>query len=113
MTTTRAFDIYDLLRFNNVNLDPLTETYNMPFYMTYLARWPEYCFTAFGPGGRPRCMGYVLGKAEEWEEKDESWHGHVTAVTVAPEFRRLGLATLLMSELERASEFAKGYFVDL
>ena len=22
--------------------DVLTETYNMPFYLQYLARWPEY-----------------------------------------------------------------------
>lgn len=29
----------------------------------------------------------VMGKAEG---KGELWHGHVTAVTVAPEYRRLG-----------------------
>lgn len=33
-------------------------------------------------------MGYILGKAEG---DDELWHGHVTAVTVSPEFRRLGI----------------------
>lgn len=43
----------------------------------------------------------VVGKAEG---KDESWHGHVTAVTVASEFRRLGLARLLMNILEVVSE---------
>jgi hypothetical protein len=37
---------------------------------------------AEGPGRQ--CMGYVLGKAEG---VGEGWHGHVTAVTVAPEFR--------------------------
>jgi hypothetical protein len=31
----------DLLKFNNVNLDVLTETYNMSFYMSYMSRWPE------------------------------------------------------------------------
>ena len=31
----------DLLRFNNINLDVLTETYNMPFYMSYMSLWPE------------------------------------------------------------------------
>ena len=34
-------------------------------------------------------MGYILGKAEGAGER---WHGHVTAVTIAPEFRRIGLA---------------------
>jgi hypothetical protein len=31
MTTLREFTMDDLLKFNNVNLDVLTETYNMPF----------------------------------------------------------------------------------
>ena len=52
-----------------------------------------------------------MGKVEG---KGENWHGHVTAVTVAPEYRRLGLAQLLMGYLERLSEHAyNGYFVDL
>jgi hypothetical protein len=33
-------------------------------------------------------MGYIMGKAEG---KGKDWHGHVTALTVAPEFRRIGL----------------------
>lgn len=56
--------------------------YNLPFYLQYLANWPEYCLTAEGPG--QEVMGYILGKAEGEGEK---WHGHVTAVTVAPEYR--------------------------
>ncbi|RHZ09444.1 hypothetical protein DYB31_006068 [Aphanomyces astaci] len=64
MTSTRKFRCDDLFRFNNVNLDVLTETA---------------------------------------EGKGENWHGHVTAVTVAPEFRRLGLAKNLMDYLENVS----------
>mmetsp|Transcript_29972 Transcript_29972/g.51257 ORF Transcript_29972/g.51257 Transcript_29972/m.51257 type:complete len:172 (+) Transcript_29972:33-548(+) len=108
MSTQRRFSTYDLLRFNNVNLDPLTETYNMRFYLQYLAKWPEYCYVADGPGGR--VMGYMLGKAEG---VGENWHGHVTAVTVAPEYRRLGMASKLMDDLERVSELDAAYFVDL
>jgi len=59
MTTLRRFTCDDLLAFNAVNLDALTETYNTPFYQLYLARWPEYCTLAEGPGGQT--MGYVLG----------------------------------------------------
>uniref|UniRef100_A0A915CPF9 Uncharacterized protein n=1 Tax=Ditylenchus dipsaci TaxID=166011 RepID=A0A915CPF9_9BILA len=36
MTTIRPFEAEDLFRFNNVNLDPLTETYGLPFYLQYL-----------------------------------------------------------------------------
>ena len=107
----RRFSVFDLLRFNNVNLDPLTETYNMPFYLQYLAKWPDLCFTAEAPGGR--AMGYILGKAESFPSEANSWHGHVTAVTVPPEYRRLGMATQLMGMLEAGSERCQGYFVDL
>lgn len=62
MTTIRRFTCNDLFTYNNVNLDPLTETYNFSFYLTYLARWPEYCQMAVGPDNQ--AMGYILGKAE-------------------------------------------------
>uniref|UniRef100_A0A8C5KUI8 N-alpha-acetyltransferase 20 n=1 Tax=Jaculus jaculus TaxID=51337 RepID=A0A8C5KUI8_JACJA len=96
MTTLRAFTCDDLFRFNNINLDPLTETYGIPFYLQYLAHWPEYFIVAEAPGGE--LMGY---------------HGHVTALSVAPEFRRLGLAAKLMELLEEISERKGGFFVDL
>ena len=108
MCTLRAFSAFDLLRFNNVNLDPLTETYNMSFYMQYLARWPQYCKAVVAPNAR--IAGYILGKSEG---DGAEWHGHVTAITVAPEFRRLGTSTMLMSLLERISEREDCWFVDL
>lgn len=52
-------------------------------------------------------MGKVEGKGDQW-------HGHVTAVTVAPEARRLGLAKNLMGILEGVTDKVHhGYFVDL
>ena len=52
-----------------------------------------------------------MGKAEG---PGEHWHGHVTAITVAPEFRRVGLANSMMKWLEDVSEHIyNGYFVDL
>jgi ribosomal protein S18 acetylase RimI-like enzyme len=47
-----------------------------------------------------------MGKAEG---RGKDWHGHVTAVTVAPEYRRIGLAKKLMYILEEVSE--KMYFL--
>mmetsp|Transcript_16453 Transcript_16453/g.28198 ORF Transcript_16453/g.28198 Transcript_16453/m.28198 type:complete len:175 (+) Transcript_16453:207-731(+) len=109
MTSLRRFTCNDLLTFNNVNLDILTETYQLPFYMQYLATWPEYCQVAVGPGDQT--MGYVMGKSEG---NGNLWHGHVTAVTVAPEYRRQHLAETLMQILEEVTEKVhNGYFVDL
>jgi N-terminal acetyltransferase B complex catalytic subunit len=79
MTTLRQFCLDDLLRFNNINLDVLTETYNGAFYMSYLAKWPESFVVAESPS--KELMGYVIGKAEG---EGKLWHGHVSAVTVAP-----------------------------
>jgi len=108
MTTLRPFQAEDLFKFNNINLDPLTETYHTGFYTQYIATWPSLCATFEDPSGR--LMGYILGKAEG---EDKLWHGHVTAVTVAPEYRRLGVAKYLMQYLEEVSEVYNGYFVDL
>ena len=44
---------------------------------------------------------------------DENFHGHVTALTVSPLFRRLGIAEKLMQVLEDVSDRKNAYFVDL
>ena len=68
MSTTRRFKCADLFKFNNINLDVLTETYNMPFYLQYLAKWPEYFVVEEAPNGK--LMGYskcaALPRAEKW-----------------------------------------------
>lgn len=51
-----------------------------------------------------------MGKSEG---KKDQWHGHVTAVTVAPTCRKLGLANQLMNDLERISDERDCRFVDL
>ncbi|XP_065194265.1 N-alpha-acetyltransferase 20-like [Sycon ciliatum] len=110
MCTVRPFVCSDLLKFSSINLDPLTETYGLSFYMHYLTHWPEYFQVSEAPDGS--IMGYIMGKAEGKVQK-EMWHGHVTAVTVGNEYRRLGLASLLMKELEEISERKNTFFVDL
>ena len=101
MTTTRRFCADDFFRFSATNMDPLTETYTTAFYLSYLARWPGMCSMQEGATGR--ISSYMIGKAEG---RGREWHGHVSALTVAPEFRRLGLAKTLMAELERVSDKA-------
>ncbi len=41
------------------------------------------------------------------------YHAHITALTVSPGARRLGLARLLSQSLERAGDENNAYFVDL
>ena len=60
--------------------------YGLSFYIQYMARWPEYFMVAESPSGD--LMGYIMVKSEG---QNENWHGHVTAVTVGPEHRRLAL----------------------
>ncbi|CAJ1950514.1 unnamed protein product [Cylindrotheca closterium] len=109
MTTIRQFKMDDLLKFNNINLDYLTETYYMSFYMSYMSQWPEAFTVAEAANGS--LMGYNLGKAEGY---GKLWHGHVSAVTVAPEYRRLGMAKTLMDDFEDlCTHTYNAYFVDL
>lgn len=41
------------------------------------------------------------------------YHAHITALTVAPHARRLGIARILSSGLERAGDEYNAWFVDL
>lgn len=109
MSTIRLFRPSDLLRFNAVNFDHLTETYSLHFYLQYLLNWPDQQQTVVSPDGK--VMAYIIGKTEG---EGTQWHGHFSAVTVAPECRRLKLATKLMDSLEALwDQTYNCYFVDL
>ncbi|KZP10881.1 N-acetyltransferase [Athelia psychrophila] len=109
MSVLRPFRATDMFKFNNINLDIWTETYGIGFYLSYLGRWPDLCCVQEAPGGR--MMGYIIGKAEG---QSTEWHGHITALTVAPEYRRLYLARNMINILEMVSDqIYKGFFVDL
>lgn len=41
MSTFRRFRPDDLDKFSKCNLDPLTETYDLNFYLQYHAKWPS------------------------------------------------------------------------
>ncbi|PWN25681.1 acyl-CoA N-acyltransferase [Jaminaea rosea] len=126
MSRLRPFRSTDLFAFNAVNLDHFTETYSCSYYLNYLALWPELCFLAETPHAAqlsssststststptPTPTAYLIGKAEGTRKE---LHGHVTAITVSPHYRRLGLAKSLMSLLESASSsLYSAWFVDL
>lgn len=105
MTSIKPFQIEDLLDVNPVNLDPLTENYNVHFYLEYLIQWPTLFFKSteisdFANIENHEISGYMMGKTEGQLAKKE-WHTHITAVSVNSYYRRLGLASHLCSELER------------
>ncbi|KAJ6462405.1 N-acetyltransferase [Mycena vulgaris] len=109
MSVLRPFRASDMFKFNNINLDVWTETYGLAFYLNYLANWPDLCYVQAAPSGR--LMGYIIGNAEG---SNNDWHGHVTALTVAPEYRRLALARKMTNLLEFVSdEIYRAFFVDL
>jgi hypothetical protein len=52
MATIRPMRPADLLLISSTNLDHLTETYNISFYMEYLTKWPELCQVIEGIDGK-------------------------------------------------------------
>lgn len=42
----------DMLKFNPCNLDHLTETYNIGFYLEYFTKWPQLCKVIEGDNGQ-------------------------------------------------------------
>jgi N-terminal acetyltransferase B complex catalytic subunit len=123
----------DVFKFNPTNLDPLTETYDLNFYFTYLAQWPHLFNVAEGADRTidaysnyiPICRNcsakgiIVMGKTEaspsymSFSEHYLPWHAHITALTVAPHARRLGLARTLSQSLEHSGDEYDAWFVDL
>lgn len=52
MSYTRPMTATDLLHFNPCNLDHLTETYNIAFYLEYFQKWPHLCKVIQSDDGR-------------------------------------------------------------
>lgn len=115
MTLISPFQLEDLLDANSVNLDPLTENFNLLFYMEYLNLWPGLFFKATEPVlNSTEMAGYMMGKTEGQLARNE-WHTHITAVTVQDTYRRIGLALKLCLQLERITggDPHNTWFVDL
>ena len=85
MTSLRAMRPDDLFRMNLTNLDPLTENYNIDYYMQYLIRWPS-----------------LLTVAEDQEGNIIGYSKHtLTLLLLCPLFACQGIlpATLLFQQL--------------
>lgn len=64
---------------------------------------------------KPAVMGKVEASPDAYKYSEHylPWHAHITALTVAPEARRLGIGKILTDQLEAAADIHDAYFVDL
>ena len=60
-------------------------------------------------------MGKVESSPDAYKFSEHylPWHAHITALTVAPEARRLGIGKILTTQLEVAADANEAWFVDL
>ncbi|KAI5960202.1 naa20 [Candida pseudojiufengensis] len=114
MTSIKPFQLEDLFNINQVNLDPLTENFNISFYSQYLNTWPNlfYKSTESTNNEEEVISGYMMAKTEGSLSKNEL-HTHITAVTINQNYRRINLASKLCLQLEKISEVQQTLFIDL
>ncbi|CAK9435814.1 uncharacterized protein LODBEIA_P04870 [Lodderomyces beijingensis] len=111
MTSIKPFQLEDLLDANPINLDPLTENFNVSFYSHYLINHPNLFYKSIeAPGGQ--MSGYMMAKTEGQMQKLE-YHTHITAVTIQDQYRRINLASKLCLALEQIREVQACLFIDL
>lgn len=118
----------DVRGIQRCNLACLPENYNSQFYCSHLRQWPDLAlvaeeivhpnpneineqksFNGYRPQPEPKIVAYVLGKVETRPMIDYNNPtarndrverlGHVTSLAVQKDFRRLGLAKSLMTQL--------------
>jgi N-terminal acetyltransferase B complex catalytic subunit len=73
--------------------------YTTSFYTTYLIKDADLCVVAESASGA--LAGYLLAKVEG---SGEDWHSHISAISISPEFRKLGVAKRLLDYFEDVSE---------
>lgn len=111
MTSIKPFQATDLFDLTPINLDPLTENFYLYFYHQYLLTWPTLSYKSVNEAGVP--TGYMLAKTEG---SGKEWHAHISAVTVDPNYRRVGLGSYLCDQLKIVVEPERpihAWFIDL
>ncbi|XP_043662620.1 N-alpha-acetyltransferase 20 [Drosophila teissieri] len=118
MTASRLFVLEDMFKFNHIVMDPLVEVYSLPFLIPKILESPELVIAAEAPGNR--LIGFILGtRVEDAAEflrdgKHMSWsHGHISALAVAHDYRKQGLATRLLATVRDLMDRQRGFYVDL
>ena len=75
----------------------------MEFYLLYMEEWPDLFFAEEAPNGE--VVGIGVGKVEGNQNPvKKDWHGHVSVLTIAPEYRHIGYSLKFMKLIEDISE---------
>ncbi|EDV58711.1 N-alpha-acetyltransferase 20 [Drosophila erecta] len=111
MTSFRELRFDDLLKINSLVFDALTEVYSLTFFVKHLLQFPGLSQIAEAPGPDGRPMGYIFGQYQV--KRHQEPYAHVAALTVSPEYRRLGVATALMDYFFVVSDLKGASYVSL
>lgn len=77
------------------NLLCLPENYQFKYYIYHYLSWPSLLHVAEEHNGK--IVGYVLAKLEDEDVGATITQGHITSISVLRTYRRLGVASKLMS----------------
>ena len=112
MVSIRRATVEDLLKMQQTNLLCLPENYQFKFYIYHYLSWPALLHVAEDHNGK--IVGYVLAKLEDEEVKPGEVQGHITSISVLRTYRRLGVASKLMSHaINMMQEYFDADFVSL
>ena len=98
----RRIKISDITEMQQTNLSCLAENYHMWFWLFHYLIYPATSHCAVNSKGN--VLGYVLGKMDDDARRKnphEPIHAHITSVAVYNGYRKLGLATRLLSFAHR------------
>lgn len=95
MVSIRRANVEDLIKMQQANLLCLPENYQFKYYIYHYLSWPCLLHVAEEQDGK--IVGYVLAKLEDEEVKPNVVQGHITSISVLRTYRRLGIASKLMT----------------
>jgi peptide alpha-N-acetyltransferase len=112
MVSIRRATVDDLLKMQQTNLLCLPENYQFKYYIYHYLSWPSLLHVAEDHNGK--IVGYVLAKLEDEEVKPGEVQGHITSISVLRTYRRLGVASKLMTHaINMMQEYFDADFVSL
>ncbi|KAI5159430.1 N-terminal acetyltransferase B complex catalytic subunit [Nematocida ausubeli] len=109
MLTYREFTALDLLDMSLPNLDKHTYSFTPDFYFRYLHGHAKYCLSVFSDSAN---IGYIIGNSGVYKDT-KMLYSHVTALSIAQEFRRHGIGRRLLKLYEMNAKRDRSEFIDL
>ncbi|KAI5180457.1 N-terminal acetyltransferase B complex catalytic subunit [Nematocida sp. AWRm80] len=106
MIVFKEFECSDLLDLNMVNLDGVTTTFSLNFYLDYFYKYN--CIGVYSDIP----LGYIFGSHGVYKDTTEKY-SHITALSISPLTRRYSLGCTLMNIFEIDAEVNKSVFIDL